>query len=228
MNAAKRNECMLDPLVVLFVRDQSIYKVMGLDCYDRQRDARTFAGHGPVIAHPPCRTWGALRHRVPKRPAEHALGPWAVEQVRRCGGVLEHPKRSTLFEHCGCGSTGDVGFVLTVDQYHWGHRAAKPTRLYVVGCEPADVPAMPHREGEPTHCITQGHGVRIGHPRFKSRVPQWEREATPPAFAAWLVELARRCSKHNAEVSHGVSPLAPLSGSGPFPAPKNKSHKMRK
>jgi hypothetical protein len=46
--------------------------------------------------------------------------------------------------------------------------------------------------------------VRIGHPLFKSRVPQWEREATPPAFAAWLAELARRCSKHNAE-SEGLT-----------------------
>jgi len=195
---ANANEGCLSRLVVLFVRSQSIYKVLGLDCYDSLRDARTFAGDGPVIAHPPCRTWGNLRTVATRAPAdEHALGPWAVEQVRRCGGVLEHPAGSTLFEECGCGSAGDCGFVLSVDQFHWGHRAAKPTRLYVVGCSPADVPPMPHREGSPTHCISQGHGVRIGHPLFKSRVPQWERESTPPAFARWLVDLALRC-KHNA------------------------------
>ena len=187
----------MHPVVVLFVRADSIYNPLpGMECYDEARDALTWPGGCPVVAHPPCRTWGNLRHRVPKRPQEHALGPWAVEQVRRCGGVLEHPAGSVLFEECGCGEPGDCGFVMKVDQFHWGHRAAKPTRLYVVGCTPADVPAMPHREGEPTHCITQGHGVRIGHPLFKSRVPQWEREATPPAFAAWLVELARLC-KHN-------------------------------
>lgn len=198
----------LDSLVVLFVRDQSIYKAMGLDCYDRRRNALTFAGTGPVIAHPPCRTWGNLRTVATRAPAdEHALGPWAVDQVRRCGGVLEHPAGSTLFEHCGCGAAGDCGFVLTVDQFHWGHRCAKPTRLYVVGCSPADVPPIPHRAGTPTHCISQGHGVRIGHPLFKSRVPQWEREATPPAFAAWLVELARRCGKHNARL-HPEQPAA--------------------
>lgn len=185
---------MADLITVLFVRSDSVYKnkKWNLDCYDQQRDARMFAGVGPVIAHPPCRTWGNLRTVATRAPEdEHDLAPWAVDQVRRCGGVLEHPAGSNLFEHCGCDADNDVGFLLTVDQFHWGHRCAKPTRLYVVGCSLADVPAMPYREGSPTHCITQGHGVRMGHPRFKSRVPQWEREATPPEFAVWLVELAR-------------------------------------
>ncbi|MEI6493966.1 MAG: hypothetical protein WCO94_15570 [Verrucomicrobiota bacterium] len=124
---------------------------------------------------------------------EHALGPWAVEQVRRCGGVLEHPAGSTLFAKCGCGADGDAGWILEVDQWHWGHPARKPTKLYIVGCQPADVPPIPHRAGEPKRCITQGHGVRVGHPLFKPRVTQWEREATPPAFAKWMVELARIC-----------------------------------
>jgi hypothetical protein len=88
---------------------------------------------------------------------------------------------------------------MDVDQFHWGHRAAKPTRLYVVGCSPADVPATPHRDGEPEFCITQGHGIREGDELFKSRLPDWERAATPPAFAQWLVTLARLC-RHNAEV----------------------------
>jgi hypothetical protein len=185
----------------LFVRQKSIYKMLPeCDAYDINRDAQSYAGTLPVIAHPPCRTWGSLRFVVTAAPeTEHDLGPWAVEQVRRCGGVLEHPKGSTLFAHCGCPDVGAGkdefgGFTILVDQFHWGHRAAKPTRLYIVGTD--SVPAQPHREGEPTHCISQGHGVRIGHPKFKSRVPQWEREATPPAFARWLVEIAASCRMH--------------------------------
>ena len=37
---------------------KSIYKTMpGVDAYDRLRDALTFSGGMPVIAHPPCRAW---------------------------------------------------------------------------------------------------------------------------------------------------------------------------
>jgi hypothetical protein len=201
-----------DP-VVLFVRDQSHYKVLGLDCYDRRRDARTFAGTRPVIAHPPCRTWGNFRFQATSAPAdEHELGPWAVEQVRRCGGVLEHPAGSTLFQYCGCPEPDAYGpndehggFTVDVDQYNWGHRARKLTRLYIVGLPLYWATTM--KAGEPSRCISQGHGVKIGHPKFKSRVPQWEREATPPAFAEWLIELARHCTPpraHDAATGAGT------------------------
>ncbi|HRQ88093.1 MAG TPA: hypothetical protein PLA50_04805 [Bacteroidia bacterium] len=184
------------PIVsVLFCCDLSPYKLLpGVDVWDRKRDARRFVGAGPVIAHPPCRTWGRLRTVATRAPEdEHDLGPWAVEQVRRCGGVLEHPAGSTLFRECGCGADGDAGWIAEVDQWHWGHACGKPTKLYIVGCEPGEMPPMPRREGVPDRCISQGKGIRLGHPKFRSRVTQWEREATPPAFAAWLVDLASRC-----------------------------------
>lgn len=187
-------------VAVLFACDQSPYKLIaGVDVWDKKRDARRYAGNTVVITHPPCRLWGNLRTVVTKAPPEEKeLGPWAVEQVRRCGGVLEHPEGSILFEHCKCGEVGDAGWILEVDQWHWGHACAKPTKLYIVGCPPNRVPAQPRREGNPDRCISQGHGVRIGHPLFRSRVTQWEREATPPAFAKWLVELAVRCKVENA------------------------------
>jgi hypothetical protein len=183
-------------VAVLFCCDQSSYKlVAGAEVWDKKRDARRYAGKLPVVAHPPCRTWGNLRTVATKAPAEeNALGPWAIEQVRRCGGVLEHPAGSTLFATCGCGKAGDAGWILEVDQWHWGHACAKPTKLYIVGCRPEDIPPQPFRAGEPDRCITQGHGIRRGHPKFKSRVTQWEREATPPAFARWLIAIARLCA----------------------------------
>jgi hypothetical protein len=52
---------------------------------------------------------------------------------------------------------------------------------------------MPVRIGEPSHCIMQACGIRKGHPKFKSHVLHAEREATPPAFARWLIRLARGC-----------------------------------
>lgn len=49
-------------VAVLFARQDSTYKALsGVDVYDIDRDARTFQGGMPVVAHPPCRAWGRLR-----------------------------------------------------------------------------------------------------------------------------------------------------------------------
>jgi hypothetical protein len=188
------------PIAALFVRADSIYKTLpGVDCYDEARDARTWPGGCPAVAHPPCRTWGCLKAFATKAPPhEHALGPWAVEQVRRWGGILEHPKGSTLFGECGCAVPGGLpdewgGMTLLVDQWNWGHKARKATLLYVVGTR--DFPPVPKRDGKPTHCVG-----RPGGRRKPDQIPcctHEDREKTPPAFAAWLVELVRKCKMPN-------------------------------
>jgi hypothetical protein len=85
-------------VAVLFARADSVYKTMpGLDVFDIERDARTFAGGAPVVAHPPCRAWGRLRTFAKPRDDERECGSWAVDMVRQCGGVLEHPAQSSLW-----------------------------------------------------------------------------------------------------------------------------------
>lgn len=195
---------------VLCARRDSIYKVMGCDVWDIDRDARRWPGGAPVIAHPPCRAWGELAHMANPRPGEKDLAPWCVEQVRRWGGVLEHPIGSKLWPTVGLPEPGQVdaagGWTLEIRQYDFGHRAEKLTRLYICGVAPAECPSVPHRDGRPTHVISTGHGLRLGHPNFRSRVPDWEREHTPIALASWLIRVAR-LSWHNAEISN-----APKSG----------------
>lgn len=192
------------PCSALFVRTDSIYKRFGLDCWDAERDATNYRGDLPVITHPPCRTWSRLAPCVTRaRPGEKELAPWAVDQVQKWGGVLEHPAGSKLWDHCKLPPAGGLpdahgGICIEVDQWHWGHWAKKPTRLYIAGA--TNIPAMPIRSGRPTHCVTQGKNVRIGHPRFLPRIPDWEREATPELFARWLVEIAASC-KQNAEAT---------------------------
>lgn len=96
------------------------------------------------------------------------------------------------------------GWTLGISQHWWGHRAEKLTLLYIVGVKPQDIPPMPMKLGEATHVIAMaksaGRGVdgqrlRKGMPGWRPEVSKAEREHTPPALAAWLVELARRCNK---------------------------------
>lgn len=192
-------------VAVLFAREDSIYKQMqGCDVYDIKRDARTWSGGSPVVAHPPCRAWGRLRKFAKPRPDEKELALFAVEQVRRFGGVLEHPEGSTLWPTAGLPAPGqrDVfgGWTLPVYQCWFGHRAEKATLLYIVGCEPRDIPEFPLALGEATHVIAQHRTLRDGS-RLKKGMPGWrpevtkrEREHTPELFAKWLVSLADRCN----------------------------------
>lgn len=197
-------------VAVLFARADSHYKAMGdmfasppaVDVWDAQRDALRWPGGCPVVAHPPCRGWGGLRHMATRvRAGEKELGLWAVEQVRKWGGVLEHPKGSTLWKAAGMPAIEERdeygGWTLEIHQHWWGHKAEKATWLYIVGCEPDDIPPIRLRTTRPTHVVSTGHGLREGDPGFRSRVTDAEREHTPPALAQWLVELAAKCKTHN-------------------------------
>ncbi|KAB8057214.1 hypothetical protein GCN74_21815 [Janthinobacterium sp. FT14W] len=175
-----------------------------VDAWDAERDARAWPGGVPVVAHPPCRSWGTLRHLAKPRPDEKELAVWAVAQVRKFGGVLEHPKRSTLWPHCGLPAIGERdkfgGWTLPIFQSSFGHRAEKATLLYIVGCAPAQIPAMPIVLGDASHVIAPSGRNRAGERRRKGdrgwrpECGKAEREHTPPELAHWLVALAQRCA----------------------------------
>lgn len=179
-------------IAVLFARADSVYKNLPeCDVYDLERDALTWSGGVPVVAHPPCRAWGRLRTFAKPRPGERELALWAVEQVRAHGGVLEHPVASLLWPEAGLPPPGQRdafgGWTLPIHQHWFGHRAEKSTLLYIVGCEPSAIPPLPLRLDEPTHVVqTKRHDAR-------PHISKAEREHTPPDLARWLVELASRC-----------------------------------
>jgi len=179
-------------VAVLFARQDSIYKGFDLaDVWDIERDARGYRGDFPVVAHPPCRAWGRLRKFAKPRSDEKDLAFFAVDQVRKYGGVLEHPAQSSLWPAAGLPSIGerDVfgGWTLCVDQNWWGHRARKRTYLYIVGIEPKQLPSYPLVLG-------QAPAVIAGNSRHRTRnlvhLPYAEREKTPLFFARWLFDLA--------------------------------------
>lgn len=187
-------------VAALFVRSDSIYKTMAdVDCWDLERDAMTWPGGAPVVAHPPCRLWGELSHMSTAPESEKETGRFSVRVIQRYGGVLEHPKRSKLWADMGLPRPGQrigIGFTLPVLQMWWGHKAEKATWLYIVGVEPHELPEIPFVMGEATHKVTNGGSPwhRKAKDRdFRPELSKADRERTPPAFAEWLVETARRC-----------------------------------
>lgn len=190
---------MLD-VAILFARADSVYKTLpGCDVWDIERDARKWPGGLPVVAHPPCRAWGGLSHMAKPRPDEKELAPWAIQQVRAHGGVLEHPRKSKLWAELSLPAPGKIdsfgGFTLPIWQYWWGHRARKATFLYICGIGPRQVPPIPLILGD-AEFVVGTSGRRNDGTRALSRpeISKPEREHTPLALAEWLVELARRCN----------------------------------
>ncbi len=185
-------------VAVLFARADSIYKSLPeCDVWDIERDALQWPGGAPIVAHPPCRAWGSLRHFAKPRPGERDLAPWSVDRIREFGGVLEHPAASRLWPEYGLPDPGKRdrfgGVTVGVDQDWFGHRAEKRTRLYIVGRDPRDFPLMPLVLQEPTHVVSPWAGLRSGMKGYRPQLRKAEREATPPAFARWLVDLASAC-----------------------------------
>lgn len=187
-------------VAVLFAHRKSAYKAIpGLDVWDEDRDARLWPGGSSLIAHPPCRGWGYFHRFAKPEPHELALSPFAVEKVREQGGVIEHPVGSRLWkvEALELPPVGKEdrwgGITIRVNQVDWGHPANKATLLYIAGLSAAGLPPMPPR-GTPTHVIESNRANRRANLPHLPYLPKSQREHTPPAFAAWLIEVARRCS----------------------------------
>ncbi len=171
-------------IAVLYAEAKSVYKRFAwADVYDQQRDARTFSGDAPVIAHPPCRTWAKLAHMSTAPQSEKELAHHAIACVRANGGALEHPQGSKLFgEFLPLpGERDSHGWTLPIDQGPFGHPAKKRTFLYIVGVTPCDLPAFPCW-GYAQSTVEKQHSG--------------QRNATPYAFALWLLELAERTRIH--------------------------------
>jgi len=184
----------------LFTQENSVYKKLGVDCWDINRDARLWPGGNSIVAHPPCRSWGQLSHMAKPRPDEKELAVFAVNQIRKWGGVLEHPRASKLWPHMGLPRPGYYdqfgGFTLCVNQSWWGHRAQKKTLLYVVGVRSSEIPDYPLNFDRIDYTVTSSIRKASGR-RAKGRLGSHENMATPIEFAKWLVNLAELCNKKN-------------------------------
>ena len=189
------------PVTILYTMRGSRYEELdGVECYDVERDARTWDGGTPVVTHPPCRffsfmAWFAGARYDPDYVFEEIMmGVGSVGLVRLWGGLLEQPEHSNLFKVCDLPRPGDRpdewgGYTISVEQCRWGHKALKKTWLYIVGVDPSDLPPIPEWR-EPTHVINMGN--RRNYPNRLPECSKRYRHQTPLEFAEWLVEAARR------------------------------------
>jgi len=174
------------PLVAaLCVAGNSVYHSLpGVECYDPARDVRTFDGGMPVVAHPPCRSWSAFCAHQAKPPVgEKELGPLCVEWLRTCGGVLEHPAHSRLFDHCGLPKPGHAtrGEIWTMEvwQAWWGYSMMKKTWLCFCGVSPNAV-----------HLPFRLHPQGVDR-RRQQLMSKNQRAETCRELAEWLVAISR-------------------------------------
>jgi hypothetical protein len=118
--------------------------------------------------------------------AEKNLGIWCCSQVRKYGGIVEQPARSHLWKAAGlplpCHKESDLSFCLQVWQSWWGFPQKKATWLYFRG--------IPIEEIEIPLTLMNFHTTDWF--QNKSRGTDGSRSRTTPAFAQWLVDLARR------------------------------------
>lgn len=137
-------------VAALYVEPDGVYYGLpGVDPWDEERDARTYTGPHPVVAHPPCQRWGRFWHGSTAKPHQYRLGEdggcfaMALTSVRNYGGVLEHPAHSKAWSYFGLAkpkagegwvkADGFDGWTCQVEQGHYGHMGRKPTWLYSVG-----------------------------------------------------------------------------------------------
>ena len=198
-------------IAALFVDPSGIYAEPSyVSTWGIERDARTYPGPWPVVAHPPCQRWGRFWHGSTRKPHQYKLGDddgcfaAALASVRRYGGVLEHCADSHAWRVFGLNrpprSGGWIpadfhgGFTCYVEQGFYGHISRKPTWLYA--CH-TDLPELRWGRGEqrlhPVALAKYGYekARRIGimamiGGKDKTKI----RDATPPAFRDLLISIA--------------------------------------
>jgi len=198
----------------LYVETRGVYFGLdGVDPWDERRDARLYDGPHAVVAHPPCQRWGRFWHGSTRKPHQYKMGDdagcfaHALAAVRRCGGVLEHPKYSHAWDaeffNLAKPKFGDGwikadnfdGWTCAVDQAHFGHKARKPTWLLAYGVDLPELPTDRHPQVIPQWVIER-YGYekarKIGVVAMEGgKDKQTKRNRSPLPFRDLLLEMAR-------------------------------------
>ena len=173
---------------VLFTAHVSFYNDNDIfDCYDVRRDAFSYTGRSPLIAHPPCRLFSRLRKFSTAGVKEKQCAFFALDKIRRFGGILEHPRSSTLWLNGNFKLDGSVddygGFLRSVNLSWFGFQAQKKTMLYFCGINPAQLPPFPLSLDAITHVISSGGN------NGKKELSALSRSQTPRLLIDYFLEV---------------------------------------
>lgn len=207
-------------VAALFVDPRGVYSDMpGVDPWGEDRDATTYTGDDPVVAHPPCSRWCRLAGLVEarwghERGEDGGLFASALANVRRVGGVLEHLAYSDAWpafdipkppRHGGwirllCG-----GWTCHVEQGRYGHPAKKATWLYAYGVEPPTM-RWGHIAHQKSQALVSWCGNRVASGESRPRVGKRAASATPVEFAEELVGIARTTVEWQSRKQRSATP----------------------
>ena len=209
----------LNQIAALYVQTGgSYFNMSGVQAWDQEEDARMYGGPFPVIAHPPCQRWGKMwkgqpgnikRGHIERKGDDSGCFKSALFDVRRFGGVLEHPEHSHAWAHFGLtkpprqGGWVEAdkhgGWACRVEQGQYGHFCPKPTWLYTAGVDP--LPELrwgvnPVKDSDFPAWAVERHGIqycrKAGLMAFKGGGKDSSpRIATPPEFRNLLIDMAR-------------------------------------
>jgi hypothetical protein len=205
-------------IAALYVeRGGPYFGIEGVDPWDKERDARMYAGPWPVVAHPPCGRWGRYRSGGPSARERKTLGDdggcfaAALVAVRTWGGVLEHPEASHAWRAYGLiaplrgggwSVADDVGgWTCCVEQGNYGHPARKATWLYTTGTSLPILkwgPSTGRRLDEGFHSKAERDAARASGRPPVSRLNRRENVHTPAPFRDLLLSIARTASQRSA------------------------------
>lgn len=191
----------------LFVENGGCYwSAEGVDPWDIKRDARRYDGLNPVVAHPPCERWGRFAGGSPTKRG-YSVGEdggcfaSALESVRRCGGVLEHPAHSKAWAEFGLLAPPNGGgwmrngerneWTCHVEQGHYGHGARKATWLLYVGeFEPPPLIWGKSPQKLPAKRLAERGYESARRAGAVANMSHKQRQRTPVAFRDLLISLA--------------------------------------
>lgn len=161
-------------ITVLCCHSRSVYKKLGVNCYDQKRDALTYSGYSPIIAHPPCRSFSRLHGfvSIENKIRDHEIADHCITLLRRNGGILEQPARSTMKK------VFDLGQPYYIDQYWFGLPFSKPTWLWTFNCELNDLPLM----------LNPVRNTR----KTMANMSSQQRSYTTVEMATWLIDSIKR------------------------------------
>lgn len=199
-------------IAALFVEHGGVYwNLPGVDPWDKERDARRYAGPHPVVAHPPCERWGRfwfggpqwLKDGHPRKILGDDDGCFAaaLTAVRRWGGVLEHPADSHAWAHHGLFAppaqggwvnAGDFrGWTCCVSQGNYGHKGDKRTWLYAAGVELPELKWGKSDKRVLLAGLSKDRRERDRRTGIVQAMSKRQRAATPIAFRDLLIDMAR-------------------------------------